>query len=76
MEIALRDMKAGQKATIVRLEGGRTFQKNVRSRGIREGKVLTVVTKHPMGGPLVISIDGRETGIGRGMAQKIIVEVG
>lgn len=75
MEIPLTHLKTGQKAKILRLEGGKGFQRNVRSRGIREGKILEVVTVHPIGGPIVIEIDGRETAIGRGMAQRIIVEV-
>jgi ferrous iron transport protein A len=75
MEIPLIQLKTGQRAKILRLEGGPGFQRNVRSRGIREGKALEVVTKHPIGGPIVIEIDGRETAIGRGMAMRIIVEV-
>lgn len=75
MEIPLTQLKTGQKAEILRLEGGLGFQKNVRSRGIREGKILEVVTRHPFSGPIVIEIDGRETAIGRGMARRIVVEV-
>lgn len=75
MEIPLTRLRTGQKAKILRLEGGPGFQRNVRSRGIREGKILEVVTRHPIGGPIVIEIDGRETAIGRGMAKRIIVEV-
>ena len=75
MEIPLTHLRTGQKAKILRLEGGQGFQRNVRSRGIREGKILEVVTRHPIGGPIVIEIDGRETAIGRGMARRIIVEV-
>ncbi len=75
MEILLANLKVGQKAKIVRLVGGRGFQGNVRSRGIREGKILEVVTRHPIGGPIVIEIDGRETALGRGMARRIMVEV-
>lgn len=75
MEIPLTQLRTGQKAIILRLEGGQGFQRNVRTRGIREGKILEVVTRHPIGGPIVIEIDGRETAIGRGMAKRIIVEV-
>jgi ferrous iron transport protein A len=74
MEIPLIQLRTGQKAKILRLEGGPGFQRNVRSRGMREGKILEVVTRHPIGGPIVIEIDGRETAIGRGMAKRIIVE--
>jgi ferrous iron transport protein A len=75
MEIPLIQMKAGQKGRICRLEGGLGFQKNINSRGIREGKILEVVTTHPIGGPIVITIEGRQTAIGRGMAGRILVEV-
>jgi ferrous iron transport protein A len=75
MEILLADLEIGQKAKIVRLVGGQGFQCNIRSRGIREGKILEVVTRHPIGGPIVIEIDGRGTALGRGMARRILVEV-
>ena len=57
------------------MEGGFGFQRNMRSRGIREGKIVEVITRQPIGGPIVISIEDRKTAIGRGMAQKIIVEM-
>ena len=75
MDIPLTKLREGQKARITRLEGGHGFQRNVRTRGIREGKVVEVVTRHPIGGPIVIEIDGRGTAIGRGMARRIFVEV-
>jgi ferrous iron transport protein A len=75
MKIPLIHMKTGQLGRIIGLEGGLGFQKNVRSRGIREGKILEVVTTHPIGGPIVIKIDGRETAIGQGMARRIFIEV-
>lgn len=72
--LSLLSLSESKKARIVKIEGGVGFQRNLRSRGIREGKIIEVVTKHPFRGPIVISIDGRETTIGRGMAQKIFVE--
>lgn len=72
--LPLISLDESKKARIVKIEGGAGFQRNLRSRGIREGKIIKVVTKHPLKGPVVISIDGRETTIGRGMAQKIFVE--
>ncbi|MCG7848035.1 MAG: ferrous iron transport protein A [ANME-2 cluster archaeon] len=75
MEQTLANLQPKQKATILRLEGGFGFQKNVRSRGILEGKILEVITRQPVGGPIVISIENKKTAIGRGMAMKIIVAV-
>ncbi len=75
MDIPLTQLREGQRARITRLEGGYGFQRNIRTRGIREGKVVEIVTRHPIGGPIVIEIDGRETAIGRGMARRIFVEL-
>jgi Fe2+ transport system protein FeoA len=41
--------------------------------GIREGKEVRMVAHQPLMGPVVISIDGRETTIGRSMAHRILV---
>ena len=75
MKIPLINMRTGQTGRICGLEGGLGFQQNLRSRGIREGKILEIVTTHPIGGPIVIKIDGMETAVGRGMARRILVEV-
>jgi len=76
LELTLTNLQPKQKARIIRLEGGFGFQKNVRSRGILEGKTVEVIARQPVGGPIVISIDKRNTAIGRGMASRIIVAVG
>ncbi len=75
MEKKLVDLKPGDTCKILRLDGGEGFKSNLRSRGVREGKNIEVIAKHPLSGPIVISIDNRDTAIGRGMARKIIVEV-
>jgi len=73
MNTPLTRLDIGEKGEIIELNGGRVFQKRLRTMGIREGKVITVTTKHPMGGPLVVEVEGRNTTIGRGMAQRIMV---
>jgi len=73
MEIPLIKLGPGKRAVITRVEGGHGFQINLGTRGIRKGKEVQVVTMHPMQGPLVIRIDGRETTIGRRMAARIFV---
>lgn len=75
MDIPITDIEEGRKAIISGLKGGRGFQIRLRNMGIREGKTVTVVTKHPFNGPLVLEVDGRTTTIGRGMAGRIIVRV-
>ncbi len=74
MELGLLDLKRKEKGRIVRLSGGRGFQTNVETMGIREGKVVEMLTRHPAGGPVVIRIDNLTITLGRGMAMKVMVE--
>lgn len=74
MTHSLADMQQNQVARITGLARGHEFQSKMRSLGIREGKTVRLLSRHPFRGPLVIEIDGRATTIGRGMAQNIIVE--
>jgi ferrous iron transport protein A len=73
MRNSLLHLAEGRSGTIVMLHGGRHFQRKLRNMGIREGKVITLLARQPLGGPVVVEVDGRETTLGRGMARRIIV---
>jgi len=75
MEETLLNLEPGMRGTLTRFTGTPGFVRKLRTIGIREGKTLTVVARHPLGGPVVIEVDGREVTLGRGMARKIIVDV-
>lgn len=70
----LTDLKSKERARIVGFEGGHGLQRNLETMGIREGKVVELLTKHPIGGPVVIRVDNMTVTIGRGMAMKVMVE--
>lgn len=72
-ERLLTQLKQGDTATVVALLGGQSFQQRLRSTGIKEGKTLHLVARHPFSGPLVVEVDGRQITLGRGMAQRISV---
>lgn len=74
LEKKVTELKEGQRGRIIRLDGGQHFQRKLRTMGIREGKVIAILAKQPLGGPVVVEIDGRDTTIGRGMASRIVVE--
>lgn len=74
MEIRLTDLRPGIVAKVLRLEGGRGFQRQLRTRGIREGKQIELLTRQPRG-PLVVRLGGTQITIGRGMARRVVVEV-
>jgi len=76
MQIPITSLRAGTVAQITALLGqGCSFQRKLRTMGIREGKKLKVVAVHPFAGPLVLDIDGRQITLGRSIAQRIMVRV-
>jgi ferrous iron transport protein A len=76
METSIVDLKEGQSGTIVSLTGGSAFQRKLRAMGIREGQIIKLVSRQPFGGPLVVEVNRRQTTLGRGMAERIIVRNG
>jgi len=72
-EKSVTQLRQGELATVVVLHGGCGFQRRLRSVGIKEGKTVRIVARHPFAGPLVVEVDGKQITIGRGMAQRITV---
>jgi len=75
MEIPLSRLGTGKTAVIKCLEGGYGLQRKVSCLGLRIGKKVTIMSSQPFRGPLVVKIDNMKIAIGRGMANKVIVEV-
>lgn len=75
MTTELITLQTGTRATVVGFTGPQGFAWKLRTIGIREGKTLTVVARHPFGGPVVVSVDGRAVTLGRGMARRVLVDV-
>jgi ferrous iron transport protein A len=55
-------------------EGGKGLRKKLTQFGIYPGDCLRMIRKAPLGGPLLIVCNEREIALGRGVAEKIIVE--
>lgn len=72
--IPLMHLHRGKEAKIINIRGGLGFQRKLRVMGIRKGKRVKVLSRQPFRGPLTIQIGKCDMTIGRGMAQKIIVE--
>ncbi|RLF40391.1 MAG: ferrous iron transport protein A [Thermoplasmata archaeon] len=73
--IPLVDIPPGQKARIIHIVGGVGFKHRLNIMGIIEGKIIKIITRQPFRGPITIKVNGTSMTIGRGMAQKILVEV-
>ena len=74
-KIPLSKLPINKKGKIVNLECGQGFQKRLRVMGIKEGQIIRIVTKQPFRGPITIAVFGCQMTLGRGMANKITVEV-
>ncbi|MBA3065827.1 FeoA domain-containing protein [bacterium] len=75
MKKNLIEMEDAQKGVISSLEGGDFFRNKLSAMGISEGARIQKITGHFMGGPVLIKVRNAEIAVGRGMAEKIIVEV-
>lgn len=73
--ISVVDMNAGETGKVVGLQGGHGMMGNLENLGIRIGCQIRKVSQQLMSGPIVISHRNTQVAIGRGMAQRIMVEV-
>ena len=72
--IPLTNLSQGGKARIVEVHGGHGFQRKLRVMGIREGQIISIISKQPLRGPITVAVGSCQMTLGRGMANKIIVE--
>jgi Fe2+ transport system protein A len=71
MAVMLGQLGIGEIARIVAIGGGRGLRQKLYLRGLFEGKMLRVISNY---GPVTVEVERNIIAIGRGMAQKIIVE--
>ena len=69
--MVLSQLGIGELARIAAIEGGRGLRQRLYLRGLFEGKVIRVVSNY---GPVTVEVDRSVVAIGRGMAQKILIE--
>ena len=89
MELRLSNLRNGESGTITfvgagrgrgrwhgrRARGGWRFEKRLEDMGLTPGTEVTVVRSAPFNGPLEIRVRDSRLAIGRGMAERIFVEV-
>ena len=68
--MVLSQLRTGEIARIVSIEGGRGLRQKLFLRGLFEGKVVRVISDY---GPMTVEVDRNIVTIGRGMTQRIIV---
>ncbi len=72
MATTLLKLKNDVSAKVIAIEGGMGFIGKLERLGIREGS--TVVKLSHASGPVVVKMKGIHLAIGRGMAEKIMVQ--
>lgn len=89
VELRLTDLKNGESGTITSLGVGRgrgrghseragrgwRFRKRLEDMGLTPGTKVTVMKSAPFNGPFEVQVRGSRLAIGRGMAERIFVEV-
>jgi len=70
----LRDVKVGEKATIVRLHGEGALKRRIMDMGLTRGTEVFVLKVAPLGDPMELTVRGYELSVRKGDAELIEVE--
>jgi len=71
----LLQISPGNSVRVIDFNGGVHLRSKLIQYGIYPGDCLRLLRKAPMGGPLLVECNEREIALGRGVADKIIVEL-
>jgi len=71
----LLDAPKNKKIRIVNYRGGRGVGYKLRQLGLYPGREVKILRYAPLGGPVMIDVEGRSIAIGRGIASRVEVEV-
>ncbi len=74
--MTLLNAPQGQWLKVTALDGSQRLRARLTQYGLFEGDCLRVLRAAPLDGPLLVEVNGREIALGRGVAEKIIVEAG
>ena len=64
-----------RQARVIMIDGGQKVRSYLNTLGIHIGDWLTVVQRAPFRGPVLVEIHGTRVALGRGVAQKIRVDM-
>lgn len=73
-ELVLSSARPGEEVTISRLAGGSGVRQRLLAMGLRPGDRICVITNDGQG-QVVVAADCRRYGLGRGLAEKVLVSV-
>ena len=71
----LLDAPKGTQLVVINYRGGRGVEFKLRQLGLAPGHKIKILRYAPLGGPVMIDVEGRSVAIGRGIAARLDVEV-
>jgi Fe2+ transport system protein FeoA len=71
----LLETPIGKKVRIIEYRGGRRISYKLRQLGLTPGREIKILRYAPMGGPVMVDVEGRSIAIGRGIAARVQVEI-
>ena len=71
----LLDAPKNTMVLVLDYEGGKGVGFKLRQLGLCPGRKVKILRYAPLGGPVMIDIDGRSVALGRGIASRVKVEV-
>ncbi len=70
----LLDIPKGRTVRIINYQGGKGVESKLRQLGLNPGREVKVLRYAPLGGPVMLDVEGRSVALGRGIAERVIVE--
>jgi len=74
--MTLESVDVRRQVRVILIEGGHGVRSHLNTLGIHIGDWLTVVERAPFRGPVLVDVNGTRVAIGRGIANKVKVDVG
>lgn len=70
----LLDSPKGKIVRIIDITGGKGVGIKLRQLGLTPGREVKIMRFAPLGGPVMIDVEGRSVALGRGIAARVQVE--
>ncbi len=74
MQESLERAVPGRPLRVSDIRGGHEIRSRLATLGLLPGVVVQVVVRGPLGGPVLVDVDGCRLAIGRGLARQVFVE--
>lgn len=69
----LLDLRIGETAVVTGMDGGFRMQVQLKNLGFHKGVTIRLTKRSAVGGPLMVTVNGSNVAVGRGVAARIQV---